>query len=120
MATVLLLGLDDLSAETLAKFLVHAGHVSQREPLRITWETRPAENIIFLSGDQKGYRDALESLRRFHNAPFIVVISRLGDTRGWIDALEAGASDFLTAPYTQTQVSGVMQAALSRSKGFAA
>jgi len=120
MPTVLLLGLDDLSADTLEKLLAQAGHVSRREPLRITWERRPAENIIFLSSDQKGYRDALESIRRFHNAPFIVVISRLGDTRGWIDALEAGAADFLTAPYTQTQVSGVIEAAFSRSKSFTA
>lgn len=120
MATVLLLGLDDLSAETIAKLSIQAGHTIRCEPLRTTWKTRPVEDVIFISGDQKGYPDVLENLRWFGNPPKVIVISRLGDNSGWIDALELGAADFLPAPYTLQQVSGAIKAALSRPKAFAA
>ncbi len=120
MAIVLLLGLEDSSAEILAKLTIQAGHMSRREPLRTTWETRPTEDVIFISGDQQSYREVLGNIGRFNGAPSVIVISRLGETSGWIDALEAGAADFLAAPYTLPQVSGAIETAMARPRAFAA
>lgn len=120
MATLLLLGLDDASAEAISRLASQAGHSVRRESMRTTFETRPMEDLVVVSGDQGKYRDAIYSLRQFPAAPPVVVISRLGETSGWLDALEAGASDFLAAPYTLPQIRGVMQVVNSRSKTFAA
>jgi len=120
MATVLLLGLDDSSAEILARLTIQAGHVPRREPLRTTWETGPTQDIVLISGDQQSYRELLDNIRRFNAAPPVIVISRLGETAGWIDALEAGAADFLAAPYTLPQVYSAIQTAMERPRAFAA
>ena len=120
MATVLLLGLDDSSAETLSKFALQAGHNTRREAMRTTFETRPSEDLIILSGDGNTYRDALASLKEFHEAPPVLVVSRLGEPSGWIEALGAGAADFIAAPYTFAKVQSAIEAALARPKAFAA
>jgi len=120
MATVLLLGLDDLSAATLAKLTIQAGHSTRREPIRTTWETRPAVDLIFLSGDTDSYRNELKQLRQLQASLPVVVLSRLGDTLKWIEALEAGAADFMAEPYSLRQVAGVIEAATVRRKAFAA
>jgi DNA-binding response OmpR family regulator len=120
MATVLLLGLDDLSAATIAKLTVQAGHLYTREPFRTTWETRPAVDVVFLSGDGANYRESIEKIRQFSSPPPIIVVSRLGGARGWIEALEAGATDFVAEPYSLQQIAGVIAAAIPRAKAFAA
>ncbi len=120
MANILLLGLDDSSAEILAKLTIQAGYIPRRESLRITWETRPLEDVLIISGDQQSYREVLTNIRQLHAPPPVIVISRLGETSGWIDALEAGAADFLAAPYTLPQVSAAIETAMARPRAFAA
>jgi len=120
MAAVLLLGLDEASAETLAKLSIQAGHTPRREAMRTTFQTRTEEDLVFVSGDQSSYRSAIAGIRQFPAAPAVIVISRLGETSGWLDALEAGATDFCAAPYTLPQIQGAITAAVSRTKAFAA
>ena len=120
MATVLLLGLDDLSAATLAKLTIQAGHSSRRESIRTTWETRPAVDLIFLSGDTNSYCDDLKQIRQLQPSAPVIVLSRLGDATKWIDAIEAGAADFMAEPYSLRQVAGVIEAATVRCKAHSA
>jgi len=45
----------------------------------------------------------------------VVVCSRLGDHRLWIDALEQGAYDLVAEPYQREEIQRIVEAAAARS-----
>jgi DNA-binding response OmpR family regulator len=51
--------------------------------------------------------------------PFVVV-TRIPETGEWLDALEAGATDYCSAPFESRQINWLMEAALPRHCGVAA
>lgn len=56
--------------------------------------------IVFCSPD----RDVLaRAFRSFSKLP-VVVVSRLPEVEGWLDALEAGAADYCAAPFEASQL----------------
>jgi DNA-binding NtrC family response regulator len=61
----------------------------------------------------KRVREARPSL------PFVVV-TRIPETREWLDALEAGATDYCSAPIETRQLRWLMESALPRPRFAAA
>lgn len=120
MASVLLLGLDEGAAQKIERVSSQAGHTVRREPLKVDFATRPQADLIFLSGDHRDYLPALRAIRAYHQAPPVVVVTRLPETSGWIDALEAGATDYCASPFESVHVKWTLDSALSRPKAFAA
>jgi hypothetical protein len=51
------------------------------------------------------------ALRRFPRLP-VVVVSRLPDVAGWLDALEAGAADYCSAPFESIHLNWILQSQL--------
>jgi DNA-binding response OmpR family regulator len=51
--------------------------------------------------------------------PFVVV-TRIPETREWLDALEAGATDYCSAPIETRQLRWLMESALPRPRFAAA
>jgi hypothetical protein len=47
----------------------------------------------------------------------VVVVSRIPEVRGWLDALEAGASDYCGAPFETIQVQWVLESSLRAMGG---
>jgi FixJ family two-component response regulator len=46
----------------------------------------------------------------------LVVLSRCGCEKEWIEVLEAGAFDFLVPPYTSSQILAVLEHALTSAQ----
>ncbi len=97
MRQALLFELDETLAAPLAKALEQCN-----------WQAVAAEeaprsgkaNIVFCSPD----RDVLaRAFRSYRNIP-VVVVSRLPEIEGWLDALEAGAADYCAAPFEAAQI----------------
>jgi len=42
----------------------------------------------------------------------VVVVSRIPETSEWLDALEAGATDYCAAPFERQHISWVVESAL--------
>ncbi len=93
-------------AEPLKTDLVAALGLARCE---ITDEPRQAQ-IVFCDWDVDGF-DALKA--QFGALP-VVVVSRAPDMTGWLDALEAGASDYCAAPFESIQLRWILDAHLRR------
>jgi DNA-binding response OmpR family regulator len=120
MAKVLMLGLDESVAQQIEKITRQANHTVSNEAMKYDFETRPDADLVFISGDRRDYLSTLRSIRSYHNAPPVVVVTRLPETTDWLDSLEAGAADYCSAPFETTQIGWILDSALSRPRAFAA
>ena len=120
MAKILLLGLEPGMADQLGRILCQQNHQVHTAPLPAEADAmevlnRAGADLIFSAGDDHRYRKLLAaSRRRTPELPFIVV-TRLPETSEWLNALEAGATDYCSAPFEHQQVRWMLQAALPRA-----
>ena len=97
LPTVLLYGLDGALAGPLGEALVHCScHVKNTEAR----SEKQTADIVFCAHTPDVLNDALS---RFKATP-VVVVSRLPEVDGWLDALEAGAADYCAAPFETAQL----------------
>ena len=80
-------------------------------------ETQPQVQVVLTDttlpdGD---WRSALEMVAEVHANVEVVVCSRLGGSRLWIDALEVGAYDLLVEPYPREEMRRTVESAAARS-----
>ena len=105
--------------ETLATQLSHA--VSQ--PGRAVHATRSTSeciavveqrcaDVVFCSADRREYERLLVALKQRGLQLPVVVVSRIPETSEWLDALDAGATDYCAAPFEPSHLSWLVQSAL--------
>jgi DNA-binding NtrC family response regulator len=71
-------------------------------------------NVIFADGGSLGaVRDMRPELP-------VVVVSRIPEVSGWLDALDAGATDYCGAPFEAAQVRWVLDSSLKTEPRAAA
>ena len=120
MANVCFVGLEPHTAAQLHRALDQQAHKVEVLPADTTAEKLRNADVVFAAGDNHGYRKLLAEVRtRAPRQPFIVV-TRLPDTRKWIDALEGGATDYCAEPLEPHQIYWLLDAALGRKKAKAA
>jgi DNA-binding response OmpR family regulator len=61
------------------------------------------------------WKQSLQALRDLAPKLLVVACSRLADEHLWIDALEAGAHDFVSKPFSPLELSAVWKSALHQS-----
>jgi DNA-binding NtrC family response regulator len=81
--------------------------------------TDPIDNfldadIIFAGGGARQYLPLLLGVRQERPALPFVVVTRIPETSAWLDALEAGATDYCGAPIESGQINWIMESALQR------
>ena len=106
MARILLLDLDRSITDELNLVLSQLGQTVQIAALAGSILESTDANLIFVSGASLGV-----VRQRRPDLP-VVVTSRLPEVRGWLDALEAGASDYCGAPFETAQVRWVLGTSL--------
>ena len=98
---VSLIGFPDETAAELAVELASHGcsAIIQKEL------TCPERNLaaVFVCGDQPEWRETVRQVRALDGSLFVVVATRLPDTTKWLDALEAGVSDYCCTPLDARQ-----------------
>ena len=62
------------------------------------------------------WKNVLSKLQELNLQIPLVVLSRYGCEKEWVEVLEAGAFDFLVPPYTSAQILGVLEHAIASSQ----
>ena len=119
MAKVVLIGVEPTAAEHIKKTLTVERHEVESRPAFCS-EALPEADIVFAGGAPEEYLSLLKRVREEKPGLPFVVVTRLPETREWLDALEAGATDYCSAPVETRQIQWMMQTALPRPRTFAA
>jgi len=110
MSRITLLGLPhDLAAALIGLLEADSHQVSTASTLEDVRRDDP--EVAFVNGDGPEFPHnvswLVESIPRLP----VVVITRLPDSRRWIDALEAGARDYCGAPFERIQLRWILDTA---------
>jgi len=106
MAKILLFGLDRCIADELNPVLKQLGQTVHIAALSNAVLQHTDANVVFAAGD------SLETVRGERPELPVVVVSRIPEVRGWLDALEGGATDYCGAPFEPKQVQWVLESSL--------
>jgi len=114
MARVFLVGLEQATATQLTRALGVERHQIEQMPKNVPPNDLMEADIVFAGGDGKQYMPLLRGLREMRPLLPFVVVTRIPETTDWLDALEAGATDYCSAPFETRQMSWLMESALPR------
>ena len=112
---IVLFGLDDaLAAElraVLADGLVRAEpFLAPRQALSVIEQA--GADLVFCSSDRERYLGLLEAIGRYKPELPVVVVSRTPEVSEWLDAIEAGASDYCAAPFESSHIQWILDSTL--------
>jgi DNA-binding response OmpR family regulator len=113
MARILLLQVESNLADQLSFILAKDRHeILQADELG---SAPPNADVIFAGVEGGSYKKHLaDAQTRRPHVPFIVV-TRFPETEQWLDALEAGATDYCAAPFEQRQIRWLLESVLRRA-----
>jgi DNA-binding response OmpR family regulator len=119
MANVFLIGLEQAIAAQISRALAVERHRIELKPQNVGSRDLLDVDIIFAGGEPSQYLSLLRRVREDRPTLPFVVVTRIPETKEWLDALEAGATDYCCSPFETRQIHWLMEAALPR-KRFAA
>jgi hypothetical protein len=104
MAKVIFLKLDPRSSGQLGPLLAGDGH-----EIHVERENAPIGLVrgcsaVFIGGTAESYLPVVRRLRALDAHLCLVVVARMAETQDWLDAIEAGATDYWPAPFEPTHV----------------
>jgi DNA-binding response OmpR family regulator len=120
MASVLLVGLEQATADQISRALAVERHRIERKPQNIGVPEMMDADIVFAGGEPSQYLSLLRRVRDERPALPFVVVTRIPETKEWLDALEAGATDYCSSPFETRQIHWLMETALPRHRTVAA
>jgi len=112
MAKVYLAGIEASVASRLQLALEIEKHQIEHRPCSAPVGDFLDADIVFAGGDGKQYLTLLRDVRRARPALPFIVVARVPETSEWLDALEAGATDYCAAPLELRQISWLMEPVL--------
>lgn len=112
MAKIALIGLETSAACQLAGALYGEYHQIENRPQTVQPSELTGFDIVFANGDGSCYLTLLHGVRELAPTLPFVVVTRVPDTSDWLDALEAGATDYCSAPFEARQMKWLLQSAL--------
>ena len=113
MAKVKLIGLEQSAASQIGRALDGGFHEIQQLPVNSRIGDMLDADIVFAGGEGKQYIPLLKKLRAERPGLPFVVVTRIPETSDWLDALEAGATDYCSAPSEPRHLNWMLQSALS-------
>lgn len=113
MARIITVGLDKSSASQLGLALGVGRHQIDHKPKTTAVDEVVEADIVFANGDGKHYLPLLRQVRETHPALPFVVVTRIPETSDWLDALEAGATDYCSTPFEPRQMKWLMESAFN-------
>jgi DNA-binding response OmpR family regulator len=117
MAVIALIGVEQTAAGQICRALAVDRHQI------IQYRDQDQDNVIgkllnvdivFAGGEQAAWLALLKRVRQVRSAMPFIVVSRIPETREWLDALEAGATDYCSAPIDTRQLRWMMECAQPR------
>jgi DNA-binding response OmpR family regulator len=120
MARVVFVGVEQAAAVQIAKALAVERHQLEQKPKGAFAVDVIDADIVFAGGDPIHYLSLLRTVREQRPALPFVVVTRVPETNEWLDALEAGATDYCSAPFENRQINWLMESALPQQRPAAA
>ncbi len=116
-ARVVLFGLEHSLASELANVLSKQKQAVFNEPFRSPRECvmladRVGADLVFCSSDRKRYLGLLEAIGQYRPSLPLVVVSRTPEVAEWLDAIEAGASDYCAAPFESSHIRWILDSTI--------
>jgi DNA-binding NtrC family response regulator len=110
--------LDESLADQLSKAAGpwHTFHFAGSTSECLSLAERLPANVIFCNAEPCQYRALLHEMKKRGLRLSVVVVSRIPEISEWLDALDAGATDYCAAPFEQPHVSWLIQSALLASQ----
>jgi DNA-binding NtrC family response regulator len=120
MAKIHFVGLDPQIADHLKHALPQAVHSIRIHPVGVPVEAMREADLIFASGDDRNYRQLLNEVRKDNPSRPFIVVTRMPEVKAWLDALEAGATDYCAEPIEPKQVQWLLDSAFSKRTAMSA
>ena len=112
MSRVTLLGLPEDLERQLAQVLRDEAHKVIRKLHVQDLRHGPKSSAVFISADDPEFRRTIAQLRESDPLVPVIVVTRMPGTAQWLDALEAGATDYCGAPFERVQVRWIMDSVI--------
>src|SRR5580698_5323023 len=116
MASVFLIGLEQAIAAQISRALAVERHRIEQKSQNIGIRDIMDADIVFAGGEPTQYLALLRRVREERPALPFVVVTRIPETSAWLDALEAGATDYCSSPFETRQIHWLMESALPRHR----
>jgi len=121
---IVIFGLADRLAQDSEKILSEQGHDVFSSPFlpapqALSLIEKVHADFIFCDADPSHYLVLLEAIRRVNLGLPLVVVSSQPDTHAWLDALQAGATDFCVPPFESASLSWILESARTSRIGTA-
>jgi DNA-binding response OmpR family regulator len=120
MAKIITVGLDHTSAVLLDRALAGGQYLIAHKPRSTVADDLSDADIVFANGEGKQYLTLLQKFRALYPALPFVVVTRIPETSDWLDALEAGATDYCSPPFDPRHMSWLMETAIPAHRVVAA
>ena len=72
----------------------------------------PKSDALFLSADAPDFRATLSQLSESHPELPVIAVTRVPETAHWLDALDAGATDYCGAPFERVQIRWILNSVI--------
>jgi DNA-binding response OmpR family regulator len=116
MANVFLIGLEQATAAQISRSLAVERHRIEQKPSSLGVTDLKDADIVFAGGDPSQYLSLLRRVRLEKPGLPFVVVTRIPETTEWLNALEAGATDYCSSPFESRQLHWLMESALPHPK----
>jgi DNA-binding response OmpR family regulator len=108
MLRVALFALPEDLERPLAQVLREEAHKVIRKLHLHDLRRGPKADALFLSADHPNFRGTLSQLRESHPELPVIAVTRVPETAHWLDALDAGATDYCGAPFERVQIRWIL------------
>ncbi len=112
MARAVFIGIEEGTAKLIGQALAAQRHEVVYNQRDIVMRDLIQADIVFAGGDKGEYLPLLKQVREARPGLPFIVVTRLPEIVQWLDALEAGATDYCAAPFEMQQVQWVMESAM--------
>lgn len=116
MANVFLIGVEQTIAAQISRALAVERHRIEQKAQHIEARALLEVDIVFAGGEPSEYLPLLRRVREQRPELPFVVVTRILDTTAWLDALEAGATDYCFYPFEKRQIQWIMESCASGPK----
>jgi DNA-binding NtrC family response regulator len=114
MAKIVLIGLEQSDAGHICRALAVERHQVEQQSRDLPVRNLRDADLVFAGGEPAGYLPLLKRVREAQPTLPFVVVTRIAEMNEWLDALEAGATDYCSVPIQTRQIHWLMERALSR------
>jgi DNA-binding response OmpR family regulator len=118
VAKIVLIGLERSAAAQITGALADDRHQIEHQLQDVGMRELLDADIMFASGEPTRYKSLLRRVREARPTLPFIVVTRTPETMHWLDALEAGATDYCSVPIETRQLHWLVESALSHSQGL--